>query len=182
MLKGVKGELYEDKKVKNVQGISEDEKDKKNVFEIALSIKEKVDKILTDINKDTLEIKDLETINKEDLKEIFNIIELYDINRELFLKTEFLDTLEREITTIVEILCKRDNIKNFINFDKEVYMEEYFENNIIEEEDEFYKEHLENVLLIIKEIEETLADKALEDLNNLLTVLKNIKDILIDIK
>lgn len=182
MLKGVKGELYEDKKVKNVQGISEDEKNKKNVFEIALSIKEKVDKILTDINKDTLEIKDLETINKEDLKEIFNIIELYDINRELFLETELLNTLEREVAIIVDILCKRDNVKNFINFDKEVYKDEYFENNIIEEDDEFYNEHLENVLLIIKEIEETLADKALEDLNNLFRCLKNIANAFKDFK
>ena len=79
---------------------------------------------------------------------------------------------------IVEILCKKDNVKNFINFNKEAYKKEYFENNIIEEDDEFYDEHLENVLIIIKEIEETLADKAIEDLNKLLISLKVLKIIL----
>jgi len=190
MLKGVREGLYENENDKILQKKLDIKKEKSNsegenskrITEIAKRIKEKVDNILTSVKKDNLEIEDIEKINKEGLKEVFNLIELYDNNRELFLESDIFDSLDKEISMIVEILCKKDNVKNFINFNKEAYKEEYFENNIIEEDDEFYDEHLENVLIIIKEIEETLADKAIEDLNKLLISLKSIKDNLNDLK
>ena len=92
MLKGVREGLYENENDKILQKKLDIKKEKSNsegenskrITEIAKRIKEKVDNILTSVKKDNLEIEDIEKINKEGLKEVFNLIELYEIIENCF--------------------------------------------------------------------------------------------------